>query len=176
MRLRILPLRYGQFVINTIDGLRVVLLQLLKWLQLQRVATDPMTELFQQFDIRIFRGVAMGLDLLTYFGQGIDIPRVQRKHWAKVLNALRERSTPITSRDLQRAVSGLNKEELSFTLNRLEAEGLVRLDGKYASAIHLQEFVANLGKHPGFPVPPPKLRKWKPSQYFLKGYGKRRSA
>jgi hypothetical protein len=173
-RLRNLPLRYSQFVVNTIDGMRAVLLRLVGWLRRQHVAEAPWIELWQQLDIRALRGIAMGLDLLTFYGQGIEVPRVQPQQWAKVVNTVRDRSTPITRRDLQRAVSGLNKEELSFTLDCLEADGLVRLDGKHVCDIGLQEFVAMLGTHPGFPAPPPPLKHWKQSQYFRKGSAKRR--
>ena len=160
--LRNLPGGYEYFVLNTWRLLSSISLSLLKLLRSQRVDDGPTGELVHQLGVRSARGIAMGLQLLSFRGIGLEISGVAHKRWHKLLEVLRSAAEVKQSRELQRAVGGINASQLAMALDALEKAGLVEVDGKYSRAVPLGDFMRRLGTEGDFPKPPKSPKHWKP--------------
>lgn len=96
------------------------------------------------------RGLVLSVAGLAWHGLGFDAG-CPHAEVVRVLEYLRTRE-PMTKSELMRGAH-LKKEKRDALLERLEAEGLVRIEGKTVKATSYVEFVQDLYSRKEFPPP-----------------------
>ncbi len=110
---------------------------------------EQVSALFWDLHERAFRGVTLGVALLSWHCLGFD-PGCPREKALKALRDLRTKG-PMSRSDVLRYAHLKDKEQRDLLLERLAAEDLIRVDGKMVTATTFVEFVAALHTRPGLP-------------------------
>lgn len=151
-RLRHLPGTYEYRMLKLARELLPVSLRIANWCgTYSGSGTEEISAMTRDLHQNSLRGLTLGVAGLAWHGLGIDTV-VPRREFLRVLGCLR-RNSRMTRSDLRRYGKISDSRTRDRLVERFEAEGLARVEGKVVTATSYVEFVEGLYAREGLPSP-----------------------
>ena len=150
-RLRMLPGAYEFSVLRAVHELGEVCSRIARFAAAPGTPFDETTAVYMDLHSMAVRGIVIGVTSLAYHCLGFD-PGCSRGEALKVLRYLRDNGST-TRRALQRKFPGFNAGVRDGLLDRLAAEGLLKLHKNQVTAVALAEYIQALHARPEFTAP-----------------------
>jgi len=141
---------YAYLVQEALRLLQVACLAIVQDFATHETTLHDTSVLAQDFYRLAATGIAMGIEALAWHCRGFD-PGCAIMTAQAILAHVRAVGT-VSRRDIQRKLQKSNAAQLKEVLAKLEAEGLVRLEGKTVHAVAFADFVRALPTRRGYPA------------------------
>ena len=152
-RLHHFPGNYEFFILRTLRELSGVCANIAAFVAARGM--NPPNEqqcLYTDLYLASVWAIVKGVESLAWHGWGFDAG-CPREEVVELLDFMRGEDGQVSRRDLQRKVQCMNAAKRDEVLECLEAEGLVRTEGKMVEAVGLAEFVRSLPSRAGLELP-----------------------